>query len=167
MAIEQSKRVYYPWIVLALVFGGHLGQAIATQGIPVLYPFIQAELGLSRAQVGFITSSTAASGAATVLLAGWLSDRLGVKRVLVIAMVSMAIVLGAFTLANSFHIILVLAAFIGIAYAPMYPSSTRAIIDWLPSRVLGLAMSLKQAGVPIGGALAAAVMGSTSISVKL
>ena len=46
----------YLWVLLSLVTGASATQALMRMGLPVLYPFIQSEFGLSRAQVGLITS---------------------------------------------------------------------------------------------------------------
>jgi len=156
---------YYPWIVLGLVFGAQLTEALAMLGIPVLYPFIQAELALSRAQVGFITSSSAAGVLVTAFLAGWLTDYVGVKRVMVIALVGQVVLLGLFYIAGSFYVILVLAIFLGVVWSPVYPATTRAIMDWIPGKVRGLAMSLKQTAVPVGGTFTAAILPALALAV--
>ena len=47
---------------------------------------------------------------------------------------------------------------IGIGVAHIVPTLTRAVIDWFPTRIRALAMSVKQMGVPIAGAITAAVL---------
>lgn len=156
---------YYPWIVLALVFGAQLTEALIPLGIPLLYPFIQAEFALSRAQIGFITSFTGFGTLLTALLGGWLVDYFGVKRVMVIALFSAVVALGLFNFAGSFYILLVLAIFLGMTHSPVYPGTTRAIMDWIPGKIRGLSMSLKQTAVPVGGALVAAVLPALALTV--
>ncbi|MFC2066937.1 MFS transporter, partial [Chloroflexota bacterium] len=84
---ETSKTGSYLWITLPLVTGVALAQALSRQGITVLYPFIQDEFGLSRAQVGLITSAIGIGFAVVVVLAGWLTDTFGVKRMITISLV--------------------------------------------------------------------------------
>ncbi|MFC2066500.1 MFS transporter [Chloroflexota bacterium] len=156
---------HYLWIVLPLVLGAMLVQALIGMGIPVLYPFIQVEFGLSHAQVGLITSTYAIGGLTTVLLAGWLTDYLGAKRMISISLVSMTVFIAAFPLAHSWHIVLALVVILSVSGSPMYPATTRAVMDWVPGRIRGLAMSLKQTGPPIAGALAAAILPILALAV--
>ncbi len=155
----------YLFAALFLITGTMLAQALISQGLPVLYPFIQNEFALSRAQVGLITSSYSMGIGATILLAGWLTDSLGVKRMTIISLLSMTVLTLAFPLAHAFPVVLALAALLGIAVSPLHPASTVAIIDWFPGRVRALAMSLKKTGIPIGGALTAALLPLLSLTI--
>ncbi|MFC2067231.1 MFS transporter [Chloroflexota bacterium] len=148
----------YLWVVLLLVTVAQLTQGLMRQGLPALYPFIQDEFGLSRAQVGLITSFLAAGSAIAVIFAGWLTDTFGVKRMITIAMLILAAFSLAFPLAYSFPLVLCLVIIIGIVGSPISLASTRAVIDWFPIRIRALAMSVKQMGIPIGGTLTAAVL---------
>ncbi|MFC1982797.1 MFS transporter [Chloroflexota bacterium] len=161
--IRQSNH-YLWWIVLPLLTGTALSQALMRQGLPVLYPFIQNEFELSRAQVGLIISVQSIGLAAAVLVAGWLTDTLGVKRMITISLLSLAAFILAFPLVYSFSVILVLAVLFGITSSPVNPANTRAVVDWFPSRIRALAMGFIQMGIPIGGALSAAVLPALAIA---
>ncbi|MFC2001537.1 MFS transporter [Chloroflexota bacterium] len=158
---NQANR--YLWIALSVVFSTVVAQSLISQGLPVLYPFIQNEFGLSRAQVGLMTSSYAIGFGATVGLAGWLTDSFGVKRIITISLLGVTAFTLAFPLALSFSFILALAILIGIAASPLYPATTRAVMDWFPARIRAFAMSLKQTGFPIGGALTAIVFPTIAV----
>ncbi|MFC2002051.1 MFS transporter [Chloroflexota bacterium] len=153
----------YLWIVLPLTTGAIFAQGLMRQGLPVLYPFIQSEFGLSRAQIGLITSAQAIGFSAVVALAGWLTDILGVKRIITIALLSLTAFILAFPLAYSFVVILALAVFMGIVTSPIHPSTTLAIMDWFPVRIRALAMSIKQMGIPIAGTVTAAILPALAI----
>lgn len=156
---------HYLWVVLPLVTGAALTQALMRQGLPVLYPFIQNEFSLSRAQVGLITSLFAAGSAVAVMLAGWLSDIFGVKRMITIALFALVAFILVFPLAYSFSLMLGLVVIIGIISAQIIPAATRAVIDWFPIRIRALAMSIKQMGIPIAGALTAAILPTLALSI--
>ena len=158
-----ANTAIYPWIALSLALLGQLVEALAMNGVPVLYPFIQESFALTRAQIGLITSSLAAGGLLTALLGGWLTDAIGVKRVMLVTLVCTALFMTAFTAASTFAVLLVLAAFLGAAIAPAYPATPRIIIDWIPERFRALSMSFKQAGFTLGGALAAAILPTLAI----
>ena len=165
-SISQRDRIgrgtttasHYLWIALPLVTGAALAPALMRQGLPVLYPFIQSEFGLSLAQVGLISSALAIGSTAVVLLAGWLADKFGVKRMTIISLFSLSAFTLAFPLAYSFSFLFALVLIVGIVSSPVMPATTRAVMDWFPNRIRGLAMSIKQMGMPIAGALMAAVL---------
>lgn len=146
------------WVVLLLLFGVQLAQSFAALGIPVLYPFIQNEFGLSRTQIGLVTSSYAIGLGATAVLAGWLTDSFGVKRMTIISLLGVTTFILAFPLAYSFPVILALAVFVGIFSSPVYPATVRAIMDWFPHRIHALVIGFVATAFPIGGALTAAVL---------
>ena len=140
-----------------------LSQSLIAQGLPALYPFIQSEFGLSRAQVGLITSSYAIGFGTSVALAGWLTDYFGVKRIIISSLLGLIAFTLVFPLAYSFPVILALMAVIAIMAAPLHPAGTRAILGWFPGRIRALAMGLKQTGVPVAGALTAVVLPTIAV----
>ncbi|MFC2042209.1 MFS transporter [Chloroflexota bacterium] len=156
---------HYLWILLPLVTGAVFAQALLRQGLPVLYPFIQDEFGLSRAQVGLITSALAIGYMASVLVAGWLADTLGVKRMITISLLVVTASTLAFPLAYSFNILLAMAVFNGIVTSPVHPATTRAVMDWFPGRIRAFVMSIKQMGWPIAGALMAALLPALAVAI--
>ena len=129
---EPIQTGHYLWIVLPLIAGATLAAALIRQGLPVLYPFIRNEFGLSRAQVGLITSALSIGFTASVLLAGWLADIFSVKRIITIAMLIFAAFILAFPLAYSFPVILGLVVLIGIVTSPIDPATTRSVIYLFP-----------------------------------
>ncbi|MFC2067235.1 MFS transporter [Chloroflexota bacterium] len=162
---ETIQTGHYLWITLPLVIGVALAQALMRQGLPVLYPFVQNEFGLSLAQVGLITSAMGIGLTAPAVLAGWLTDTFGVKRIITISLLSLTAFTLAFPLAYSFSVVLVLAIFTGIASSPIGPATTMAIIGWFPDKIRALAMSIKQMGVPIAGALTAVALPTLASSI--
>ncbi len=163
MIDQSSVKTSYPWIALSLAFAGQFIEFLAFASLAVLYPFIQGSFTLTHTQVGLITSAHAAGGLLVVLLSGWLVDAFGVKRVMFITLVGLALCMVSFPLASIFPILMVLAVLVGITSAPAYPATSRIIMDWLPKRIRGLSMSLKQAGVPLAGALAATILPTLAI----
>jgi len=152
------RAVPYPWVVVGLALLAQVAEALPGQGLPVLYPFIREEMGLSRGQVGLITSAMMGGGIVTAYLGGWVTDRWGVWRVMAGMLLFTSLTLGAIGLAGSYSLLLLLGVAVGASQGPAYPATTRAIMDWLPPRSRGLAMGLKQTGVPVAGALSAGLL---------
>ena len=149
------RAVPYPWVVVGLALVAQIAEALPIQGLPVLYPFIRDEMGLSRGEVGLVTSAVMGGGIATAYLGGWVTDRWGVWRVMAGMLLFTTLTMAGVGLVGSFGLLLLLGLAVGASQGPAYPATTRAIMDWLPPRSRGLAMGLKQTGVPIAGALSA------------
>lgn len=155
------------WIVVLLATFAQAGDGVVTQGIPVLYPFIQKELSLTRAELGLITSAMMAGSMMTVLIGGWLADVWGVRRMLVLALIYTSVPVFAFAFINSLWMAIGIAILIGIGTGPIYPASSRAIMDWLPKNIRGLGMSVKQAAPSLAGTAGALVLPVIAIQINL
>ena len=141
-----------------------LADGIVIQSIPVLYPFIRDDLGLTRAQVGLITSAIMGTSMITVVIGGWMSDTWGAKKILVIVMLYIAIAVLSLSIINSFWTALLAGLLIGVGVGPFYPLTSKQIIDWLPQKTRALGMSIKQTGPPVAGAIAAVTLPSIAIA---
>src|SRR6202042_3691446 len=64
----------------------------------------------------------------------------------------------AASLAQGYVSLLALLAVVGAAYGPSQPGGSRAVVSWFPRWEHGFAMGIRQTGIPLGGALAAAVL---------
>jgi hypothetical protein len=63
--LNLNKPVPYSWWVVILTTIAMLGDGVVVTGIPVLYPFIRDELGLTSVQVGLMISSVMATSMLT------------------------------------------------------------------------------------------------------
>lgn len=143
-------------IVLATLAQAHM--AVGSQGIPILAVFIQRDFGLTRAELGAFSSVAQVGACVSMLIGGWMADALGVRRAIVVGLGLIGAGLSTLTLATAFAWALPFLFVAGIGNGIASPAITLAILHWLPFRVRGLAMGVKQTGVPIAGvALAAGV----------
>ena len=152
------KAAPSPWVIVALATLAQAGPGWIVQGVPVLYPFIQADWGLSRAQVGLITSAVMAGSLLTGLPGGLLADRLGVRRVVTGALALLAFLFVGFSAATALWMALALSFLAGMSNSPLYPATSKAVMDWVPQRSRGLGMGIKQTGAMLAGVVAAAIL---------
>lgn len=148
----------YPLVVIGLAVLSHGGFALSGQGFTPFYPFIQDDFNLSNTQVGFIVATI--FGAATVTSSGfgWLIDQFGVRSMAGGGMIASGLVVASLYFASNFFLLLLIAAVMGSLRPIGHPAGTRAIVDWVGATRRGTAMSIKQAGNPILGTLAALVI---------
>ena len=147
--------VPYQWVVVAMCVVTTMAGGFFVFGLGVLYPFIQEDLGINRAQLGLIASGRAAGASVAALFMGWMFDVMGVRRMLTVARVGMVVGILLFSQIQSLTQAVVLAVLIGIAISAEHPAFAKAIMDWVAPRNRGLAMGLAEASVPIGGIISA------------
>ena len=74
----------YRFVALAVVWSAYLVVFLSRLCVGPLAPFLKDAFDLSNAQIGGLTSATAVAYVPTLVLAGWLVDRIGVRRALII-----------------------------------------------------------------------------------
>nr|MBA2447889.1 MFS transporter [Chloroflexota bacterium] len=76
----------YPWVVLAASLLVQTTASFGSQAVSPLAPFLVADLGLTRQQIGFIVTASVVGASVVLILAGSLSDRFGVRRLFLFGM---------------------------------------------------------------------------------
>jgi MFS transporter, ACS family, hexuronate transporter len=126
--------------------------------IPPLIPFIQSELKLTYTQLGSIMTFLYLGAMIMSFPAGWLTDKLGVKKMIFFAQVFTGFSVALYSITENYLMAIVFAIFIGLGYGMINPPTTKGILLLVSKKYRGLAMSVKQTGVPIGGAVAAGLL---------
>ncbi|MGE0718622.1 MAG: MFS transporter [Alphaproteobacteria bacterium] len=124
--------------------------------VPVMAPAAAASIGVDARNIGAFTAFVYASAAVTSPIAGGLLARHGGLRITQVALLAAAAGLVLFALG---HPLAVLAAAIsvGCAVGPSTPASSHILARQTPQPLQPMAFSIKQTGVPLGGALAGLV----------
>ena len=156
--IKILPAIPYPAVVLGLCAVTSLALALLTQGIGVLYPFIQEELDTSRAQLGLIASGQMAGMAATVLFAGWLADVIGVRRLWTASLIVVAVGTLLFSQIQSVAQGILVGVLIGIGISSTGPANAKAILNWVAPRRRAMGMGVNEATVVVGGIIAAGLL---------
>jgi MFS family permease len=141
------------WITLAI-------QTLASLVVftsPVLAPAAQSEVGVNASAVGIVTALIYFSATLSALLSGGAIGRHGPMRMSQASLALCGGGLGLMATANLF-LVAVGALVIGVGYGQVTPSSSAILVERTPHHLRAFIFSLKQTGVPIGGALAGAVL---------
>jgi MFS family permease len=116
-------------------------------------PFMQAELGLTGAQMGLAFSAFAWAYALFEIPGGWLGDRIGPRKVLM----RVVIMWSAFTAATGYvwnlASLVIARFFFGMGEAGCFPNLTKAFMIWLPDQERTRAQAILWLGARWGGAL--------------
>jgi MFS family permease len=150
-SMENQARASYRWPMLGylslinLVFNG-----IAVNVIPPLFPRISQELNLNYAQIGSIVGALALGMLLFSLAGGVIADRLGMKKVISIAMLFASIFAGARGLADDYIALWMYTFLMGVSFGFIIPNLTKGIAMWFGPQELGRANGILLIGVFIG-----------------
>jgi sugar phosphate permease len=121
----------------------------------VLAPELQSQYRLSLEGVGVVLASVNLGVLATVLPWGILADRVGERAVIAAGLGSASAAAAAAAFADGVVTLSVALFAAGGLGACVQAASGRAVMGWFPTSQRGLALGIRQTGVPLGGAAAA------------
>lgn len=131
--------------------------SMMTVAIPVFMPVAAGELNVPPSYVGIIMSLIYLGATASAPVSGYFIDRFGPICVSQICLVLCALGLGAMAWA-SIPVWIAGALVMGIGYGPVTPASSHVLVRTTPCSVMSVVFSIKQTGVPLGGAMAGAIV---------
>ena len=143
----------------ALVAGG-LGwmlDAFDVMLFALVLPAVSADLGLTKAQAGLLGSAMLVAAAAGGIGVGWIADRFGRTRAMMLSVALYSIFTAACGFATSFASFLVCRTLLGLGMGGEWTSGAALVSEWWPTEHRGKALGLMQSGWAIGYALAALV----------
>lgn len=157
--VSVAPAPHRRWLLLAVATLQQAGLTAVRFGIPVLAPFLRADLGLSLTATGLVLGAFDLGALTTFYLTGRLTERFGDRPV----MAAGAVLAGMISLAAALDraglgMLLVLLALAGTGFPSSQVAGSHAVIGWFPVRERGLAMGIRQAGLPAGGFAAAWIL---------
>ncbi len=129
-----------------------------------LAPFLKEGLNLTSSQTGLFMSAAAFGYALTLIPAGWLADRIGIRWLLLIGEVTGGVFIAGMFLATTFTQGLITMGLAGMGMGFLMPSTTKAILVWFPVRERATAMGFKQTAVNVGGIITATTLPAVALA---
>jgi sugar phosphate permease len=145
----------YRWVVLA---AGTLAQASYSAialGLSVMLPALRSRYGLTLGEAGVVLAASGIGSMLSLLPWGLAADRVGERAVVAVGLTGAAVSLVVAGRTGSFVPLAALLALAGLAGASVNAASGRAVMHWFDARQRGLALGIRQAAIPIGGAAVA------------
>jgi MFS family permease len=152
--MEKGSGVAFP---LAVTLAIQALAAMASVTVPVLAPAASADTGIPLASLGVFMAFIYVGGMASSLASGDFILRYGPIRTSQCSLVLCGLGLAA-TAAGTVPILLLGALLIGVGYGAVTPASSHILARTAPPGRLSLTFSVKQTGVPLGGAMAGALV---------
>jgi len=144
--------------VLTLATLQQAGLTTIRFGLPVLAPFWRDALGISLVQVGVLLGAFDFGALLLFLPLGLLADRWGEPAVLTVGALFTAAMAAVVATAHGFGTLALLLALAGLGYGSGQTAGTKAVAAAFGPRGRGIAMGIRQSGLPLGGMIAAVLV---------
>jgi sugar phosphate permease len=157
MAVEERRGFHWAWVILATVFVDFFINYSVRIGYGVVLPEMISNLGFSRTDVSSIYNSYLFAYVAITPFSGYLTDRLGARRVIT----SCALILGIGVILmgtiNTLWTACLFYAIVGVGATGMWTPVLTVVQRWFTPRKRGLALGIISPGYGLGFA----AMGAT------
>lgn len=160
------------WKVLGVGVAANASFIAATAGLPATAVWLRHAYGLDNAGLGLLLGALGIGAALSELPWGAAADRWGDRRVLLCGLTATAATLAAMALfavpspdrVPALWTLMACMALLGLAGGSVNGASGRAVMRWFGEGERGLAMSIRQTAVPLGGGLGALVLPWLAVS---
>ena len=125
-------------------------QVLDTTIANVALPHMAADLSATQDQINWVLTSYIVSSAIALPISGWLADRVGRKRLLLVSVVGFTVASVLCATATSLSEMVIFRAFQGVSGAFIVPLAQATLFDINPREKHGQAMALFGGGVMIG-----------------
>jgi MFS family permease len=165
-AVHRHLGASHRWKVLAVGVAANVSFSAAAAGIPTTAVWLRADYHLGNAALGLALGAMGLGVALTELPWGVATDRWGDRPILLTGLAATAAALLAMMLfvvpshaaVPSLLWLVMSMGLVGLVGGSVNGSSGRAVMRWFQEGERGLAMSIRQTAVPLGGGLGALIL---------
>jgi len=144
--------------IIALIGAGHMVSHFLQLTIPLLFPLLRDEFGVSWVQLGLVSSVFYGVSGLMQTVAGFMVDHVGARRVLLAGMTLFAGAIAAAGLAPTYWMLLPIAAVAGAGNSVFHPADYSMLNQTVSPRRIARAYSIHGFSGNIGWVLAPALV---------
>ncbi|WP_129111155.1 MFS transporter [Bacillus toyonensis] len=154
MLMKESVDSTYKWMMLIFATIAQTTATLITYGVGAFALFWKEEYVLTNMESGLLVSVVNIGPLFCMLFVGKLLDQYNEKWLITISSFLLGGSLLLTNIVNGFNGLLFVLLLVGMFYSVSQPGGSKVIIKWFSKENRGLAMGIRQAGIPIGGVLA-------------
>ena len=158
MSGDSSRSGGFKWAVLGISWMAYMSAYLVRTAVAPLSPFLIEGLSLSKFEVGLLVSASALGYMAFQLPAGWLVDRVGVRRMLLVGPLVAGVFVAGMYIAGSFTTALAVMVLAGFGCGCFPTVATKAVLHWFPLRERATAIGINQTSLNVAGVLTASLL---------
>jgi len=144
------KRSYYPWLLVALLWIVIAVNYLDRQLIYSVFPLIKADMRLSDVELGLVSAAFIWVYGIVSPLAGWIGDRWGRTRVIILSLAIWSLVTWLTGQTHSFGSLVSVRGVMGISEACYLPAALALITDVHSGKSVSRATGIHQSGIYMG-----------------
>ncbi|MCM3537907.1 MFS transporter [Priestia endophytica] len=153
----------YRWFIVFLLFLAGAFNYMDRVAFSITAPFIAEEFNLTPTQLGLLFSSFFIGYAIFNFIGGYLADRYGPRKVFGGTLALWSLFIGATAITYNFASLYISRLLFGFAEGPVGTTSNKMVNNWFPAKERATAIGIYTAGMPLGGAIAAPLVGLIAI----
>ena len=142
------------WYVIFMLFIAGAINYIDRAALSIIAPVVSKDLSLSPSELGIVFSAFFVGYSIFCFVGGYFSDRIGPKRVFIIAVTVWSAFCALTGAVAGFASLLVIRVIFGLGEGPFASSGSKMVNNWFGVTERGRAVGIVNAGNPIGGAIA-------------
>ncbi|WP_241154299.1 MFS transporter [Staphylospora marina] len=156
--MEHQRKPHYRWLILAVATWSQASATLVTYGVGPLAAIWQNQWSLNASQAGLLVSAVQIGPLLSMLFIGHALDRHGERWLIGLGscLLGLTFLLVSFT--THYGLLMLLLVIVGIWYGTAQPGGSRVVLRWFSEQERGLAMGIRQAGIPVGGAIGGALL---------
>jgi len=158
---EARKRPFYGWYVVAAAsFHGMFGNGVVSSGFSIFFQSIRSDLNVSYTAMAFVFSLSRAEGGLGGPLVGWLVDRYGARRMILVGGITAGIGLVFVSRATEYwQFIVLFVGVVSVGKTAGLGQTLMAVVNQWFVRRKGLALSTLMTSFAGGGAIVVPLLG--------
>lgn len=141
------------WLIVFILVVAYTFMYLGRSSISIAGSTIMKDYGWSATQFGLVSTAFFLGYAITMLPAGFLADKFGAGKVIVVGTLVWSLFTFLSPFAGSIGIFVAIRALVGVGQGVTLPSASSLISKWVPSQEAGKAQGFTLIGVPLGVAL--------------
>lgn len=150
---KNKEKKNFNWSILFIISLSSIVTGIYRDGFAALFPFLQEDFNLTRAQLGLHSTFFFSTSVFVAMFAGFLVDLKGSKWSMGFGVLLMGIFITMHSIASNFTVLLLMAAFTGLVTSINLPAASKGIIEWFDQKRRSTALGIRSMAFPIGGLL--------------
>lgn len=158
-ALSQRHGPWFKWMVLLIVAIGTVSGVLCTSSFNVAVPALIRHFGLGQAQVQWAMTGFLAAMTVGMLPTAWLVDRLGLRRVFLLALAMLLVASVAGFFAPTFPLVVAARVAQGLAAGVLQPLGQMALMRLFPPSIQGRASGLLIFSIALTPAVAPSLAG--------
>ncbi len=146
----NSKISKKRWIIVTLMLLSYTAMYLSRSSMSIAGPVMMQEYGWSATQFGLVSTAFFIGYALTMLPAGYLADRFGSGRIMVVGIFLYSIFQFLTPFGSTIGLMIVLRAIMGVGQGVILPCNGSLLAQWVPKKESATAQGIVMIGTPLG-----------------